>query len=233
MGNGTSSRRRYDEMKRRVREEASSSPTRLVGAAAVYRTAATPEGAGLRGRPPLRDRGCPGPAGAANRPRRRRKGGARGGWPAPPRAPSRCSQAPTAVVATQAVRRRGLHADPQHLAPLDSFDGFAHGRHQGQQMLHPIAPSTNHHHAETQPAQVLLELDALIGSEEHGESGFRRSPKQRAVLEPAPTLLLYGPAVVATSSRASWRGRDSSRRTRTPLPGPWRPLRGRQPPARA
>ena len=84
---------------------------------------------------------------------------------------------------------------------------------EGLQRLQSIGVCDEHQHRERKGVKILLELEVLVGRDQHVEVD-RRELKQHAVLEAGPASLANRPNRVADEESAEWRGSDSSSRTR-------------------
>jgi hypothetical protein len=81
-------------------------------------------------------------------------------------------------------------ADAKDLSLPHRLDRCEHGRSKRPEVLHPIASRPDHHHADIEVREVLLELDALIRREENVEPVLAGAAQERTVLDTAPALLL-------------------------------------------
>jgi hypothetical protein len=87
-------------------------------------------------------------------------------------------------------------ADSHHRSSLNSFDGFDYLLDQWKQVFHPVGGSPYHNDADTGFAEILLELDSLIGGHNHFESFPPRETDQFAVGPASPALRMDGDDLV-------------------------------------
>jgi len=83
------------------------------------------------------------------------------------------------------------------------------------QINHPVRTRRHDHDSEAEALEILLILEVLVRRQEHLETFLDSAAQQLAVAQPRPPLLGEVRTSCSVNSRASWRGRDSSSRTRT------------------